>query len=74
MLALNTKDFRFRVENEDILLAYDVIKNNMYFFKGKTKEYLEKMINKQEPILLDKKYVSYLVKNNVLIEGDNFEL
>ena len=47
MLALNKKDFRFRVENKDTLFAYDVIKNNMYFFKGKTKEYLEKMINKQ---------------------------
>ena len=46
----------------------------MYFFKGKTKEYLEKMINKQEPILLDEKYVRYLMKNNILIEGDNCEV
>ena len=74
MLALNTKDFRFRVENKDVLFAYDVVKNNMYFFKGKTKEYLEKMINKQEPILLDEKYVRYLMKNNVLVEGDNCEV
>lgn len=73
MLALNAKDFRFRIEDENILLAYDVIKNNMYFFKGKTKQYLENLINKETPILLDEKYINFLLKNNVLIKGENNE-
>ncbi len=70
MLEINQKDFRFRRENDDILLGYNVITNKMFFFKGNTKKYIEAKLNHEDTIFLEDKYMKYLLNNKILIEGD----
>ena len=40
MLEINKYDFRYRIEKDGKLLMYNVITAKMYFFVGKTKQYL----------------------------------
>ena len=70
MLALNNIDFRFRKEDDDTILAYDVIRNNMYFLKGNTGKYIENLMNNQKPTHLEDKYIKYLIEKKIIIEGD----
>ena len=60
-MEINRTDFRYRIEKDEKLLAYDVITAKMYFFTGNTKEY-----NKNNNIELEKKYINYLLENNIL--------
>lgn len=66
MLEINKVDYRYRLENDEYLLAYNVITNKMYFFKGNTKKYLESMLYNKSPINLESKYINYLINNNIL--------
>ena len=66
-MEINRTDFRYRIEKDEKLLAYDVITAKMYFFTGNTKEYLlNKLYNKNNNIELEKKYINYLLENNIL--------
>lgn len=72
---LNIIDFRYRKENEDTLLGYNVITAQMYFFKGNVKAYIESLINNTPNIIvLENKYINYLIDNNILIRSDNNEV
>ena len=70
MLELNRKDYRYRIENHSYLLAYNVITNKMYFFKGKVKEYLITKINENKDLSLEKKYLDYLMDQDILVKGE----
>lgn len=71
MLEINKRDYRYRIENEQFLLAYNVITNKMYFFKGNTKQYIESKLYGAESVELEKKYIDYLISNSILIGDDN---
>ncbi len=70
MLALNNKDFRFRKEDDNTLLAYDVIHNKMFFLKGNTKIFIEELMNGKNTSKLDDKYINYLIENGIITGGD----
>ena len=66
-MEINKTDFRYRIEKDEKLLAYDVITAKMYFFTGNTKEYLlNKLYDKNNDIELEEKYIDYLLENNIL--------
>lgn len=73
MLEINRIDFRYRLENENVLLAYQVINHRMYFFKGNTKKYIENKLKEKESSL-DKKYIDYLLNEGILIGGKKGEI
>ena len=56
MLEINKYDFRYRIEKDGKLLMYNVITAKMYFFVGKTKQYLLNILyNKPNNIILEEK-------------------
>ena len=66
-MEINKTDFRYRIEKDDKLLAYNVITAKMYFFTGNTKEYLlNKLYDKNNNIELEDKYINYLIENNII--------
>lgn len=66
-MEINRTNFRYRIEKDEKLLAYNVITAKMYFFIGNTKEYLlNKLYDKKNDIELEEKYINYLLENNVL--------
>lgn len=66
-MEINKTDFRYRIEKDEKLLAYNVITAKMYFFVGNTKEYLlNKLYNRRNDIELEEKYIAYLLENNIL--------
>lgn len=66
-MEINKTDFRYRIEKDEKLLAYNVITAKMYFFTGNTKEYLlNKLYDKNNNIELEEKYISYLIENNII--------
>lgn len=67
MLEINKTDFRYRIEKDEKLLAYNVITAKMYFFTGNTKEYLlNKLYDKNNNIELEDKYINFLIENNII--------
>lgn len=67
MLEINKYDFRYRIEKDGKLLMYNVITAKMYFFVGKTKQYLLNILyNKPNNIMLEEKYINYLLENNIV--------
>ncbi len=73
MLELNRNDFRYREEDENTILAYQVIFHKMYFLKGNTKKYIEEKL-KGNDIDLDKKYIDYLKEERILLGGKKNEI
>lgn len=69
-LNLNLKDYRFRSEDENRLLIYNVRTAEMIFVVGKVKDYIEDLLytNKTD-IMLPKRYVDYLVNKDILIKS-----
>lgn len=66
-MEINKTDFRYRIEKDEKLLAYNVITAKMYFFTGNTKEYLlNKLYDKNNNIELEEKYINYLIENNII--------
>lgn len=66
-MEINKIDFRYRIENDEKLLVYNVITAKMYFFTGNTKKYLlNKLYGKNNNIELEEKYINYLIKNNII--------
>ena len=73
MLALNNTDFCFRKEDDNILLAYDVIHNKMYFLRGNTRIFIEELMHGKKTCNLDDKYINYLIEKGIIIGGNNNE-
>lgn len=72
MLEINKTDFRYRIEENEKLLAYNVVTAKMYFFTGNTKEYLlNKLYDKESNIELEEKYINYLLENSILRRTSN---
>lgn len=69
-LSLNVKDYRFRNEDENRLLIYNVRTAEMIFVIGKFKQYIEDLLSTNSTdITLSKPYVDYLVNKNILIKS-----
>lgn len=69
-LSLNVKDYRFRNEDENRLLIYNVRTAEMIFVIGKVKQYIEDLLSTNSTdIMLSKPYVDYLVNKNILIKS-----
>lgn len=69
-LSLNVKDYRFRNEDENRLLIYNVRTAEMIFVIGKVKQYIEDLLSTNSAdIMLSKPYVDYLVNKNILIKS-----
>ncbi len=69
-LSLNVKDYRFRNEDENRLLIYNVRTAEMIFVIGKVKNYIEDLLSTNSTdIMLSKPYVDYLVNKNILIKS-----
>ena len=69
-LSLNVKDYRFRNEDENRLLIYNVRTAEMIFVIGKAKQYIEDLLSTNSTdIMLSKPYVDYLVNKNILIKS-----
>ncbi len=71
-MEINKIDYRYRIDNDEKLLAYNVITAKMYFFTGNTKEYLlNKLYDKTNGIKIEEKYINYLLENNILRRNSN---
>ncbi len=44
---INNIDYRFRIEDDNTLLAFNVITFEMTFLKGLTKDYIIKLLNNE---------------------------
>ncbi|MBR3249626.1 MAG: hypothetical protein IKF83_02885 [Clostridia bacterium] len=42
---INIEEYRFREEGENLLLAFNVITSEMFFLKGKSKDYIISLLN-----------------------------
>ena len=70
MLEINIKDYRFRNEKEDTMLAFNVITSEMIFLKGKSKEFIQNLLeNKKKKKKISEKNLEIL-KNKKIIMGD----
>ncbi len=71
-LNLNLKDYRFRNEDENRLLIYNVRTAEMIFVNGKVKDCIEDLLStNRTDVMLSKPYIDYLVNKNILIkDGD----
>lgn len=70
MLEINIKDYRFRNEKEDTMLAFNVITSEMIFLKGKSKEFIQNLLeNKESNEKISEKNLEIL-KNKKIITGD----
>lgn len=70
MLEINIKDYRFRNEKEDTMLAFNVITSEMIFLKGKSKEFIQNLLeNKESNEKISEKNLEIL-KNKKIIMGD----
>lgn len=68
-LNLNLKDYRFRNEDENRLLIYNVRTAEMIFVNGKVKDYIEDLLfTNRTNVMLSKPYIDYLVNKNILIK------
>ena len=45
---VNNIDYRFRKEEKNILLAFNVITSEMFFLKGNSKDYVTALLNNQK--------------------------
>ena len=67
---INNIDYKFRVEDDETLLAFNIITSEMYFLRGNTKEFLIKLINGEKyKGKIDGKNIKFL-KEKSLIIGD----
>jgi len=70
LLEINIKDYRFRNEKEDTMLAFNVITSEMIFLKGKSKEFIQNLLeNKESNEKISEKNLEIL-KNKKIIMGD----
>ena len=71
-LNLNLKDYRFRNEDENRLLIYNVKTAEIIFVNGKVKDCIEDLLStNRTDVMLSKPYIDYLVNKNILIkDGD----
>lgn len=70
MLEINIKDYRFRNEKEDTMLVFNVITSEMIFLKGKSKEFIQNLLeNKESNEKISEKNLEIL-KNKKIITGD----
>lgn len=68
-MEINIKDYRFRKE-EDTILAFNVITSEMIFLKGKSKEFIQNLLeNKESKEKISEKNLEIL-KNKKIIIGD----
>lgn len=45
---INNRDYRFRKEGENTLLAFNVVTSEMFFLKGNSREYITALLNNQK--------------------------
>ncbi len=67
---VNNIDYRFRKEEKNILLAFNVITSEMFFLKGNSKDYVTALLNNQKynGKISDKNVE--ILKNKKIILGD----
>ena len=65
---INNNDFRFRLEDENTLLALNVITSEMIFLRGSSKEYIMDLLNNKSPRKISENNMNIL-KNKKII-GD----
>lgn len=70
IVRFNYNEYRFREENEELILVYNVRRGTMIFLSGEIKKFINGFSEKefQTADLCDKR-IDYLVKIGVLIEG-----
>lgn len=71
-LKFNSKLFRYRNENDEQLLLYNVKYGQIYLIKGKAKKiilsYIEKQQKNDKQLSIDNKYIEFFKKNKILEE------
>lgn len=71
VVCFNYKEYRFREENEEFVLIYNVRKGTILFLTGWVKERIKEFIYKKSiDVDLKDGRINYLVENNILlVEG-----
>lgn len=65
---INTIDYRFRKEGEDILLVFNVITSEMLFLRGNSKDYvLSLMKNKKYNGKINYKNIEILKEKKIIL-------
>lgn len=71
-LKFNSKLFRYRNENDEQLLLYNVKYGQIYLIKGKAKKFILSYIEKQQKndkqLSIDNKYIEFFKENKILEE------
>lgn len=66
-LEFNCNLYRYRLENDEQLLLYNVKSGQIYIIKGNPQKFLlDKINNKNQNIIIENKYIEFFIKNNVL--------
>lgn len=66
---INDVDYRFRIEDENTLLALNIINFEMLFLKGKTKEYITDLLDGKVPEIISQKNIDILKKKKIILEN-----
>ena len=68
-LKFNQDLYKFRMENQDQLLLYNVTNGQIFLVEGNTKDYLMNNINNEKQnITIENKYLDFFIKNDILEE------
>lgn len=68
-LKFNQDLYKFRMENQDQLLLYNVTNGQIFLVEGNTKDYLMNNINNEKQnITIENKYLDFFMKNDILEE------
>ena len=68
-LKFNQDLYKFRMENQDQLLLYNVTNGQIFLVEGNTKDYLMNNINNErQNITIENKYLDFFIKNDILEE------
>ena len=65
---INKVDYRYRIEDENTLLALNVITSEMLFLKGKTKQYIIDLLNEKNPENINEKNRRILKEKKIIID------
>ena len=65
-LEFNSNLYRYRLENDEQLLLYNVTNGQIYMIKGNSKKFLLDKINNKNPDIIENKYLEFFIKNNIL--------
>lgn len=68
-LKFNQNLYKYRLENQEQLLLYNVTNGQIFLVEGNTKDFLVNTINnKPSETLIENKYINFFKKYNILEE------